>query len=229
MSMPVPAAGLTLPGVPPGVYYVRLRARNQAGTSPPSDWERLVVGGAEPRAPSDTVAWITGDRLVTTWSRGANGEAVIDYVLEVGSATGRSDIARLPVTTNFFTFAPVPPGVYFLRVRARNAQGLSAPGPERLINVGHGAAPPRRPGVMLSTVLGSTVSLSWEASAGGADGYVLEAGTSEGLADIGRFDIGAATTFSASGVPPGNYFVRVRGRNAQGLGLPSRDSYVFVR
>ncbi len=42
-TVPVTGTGVTLPGVPPGTYYLRLTASNPAGTSAPSNQVVLVV------------------------------------------------------------------------------------------------------------------------------------------------------------------------------------------
>ena len=151
-----------------------------------------------------------------------------DYIVEAGSAAGLANIARVPVTGSHFTYAPVPPGVYFLRVRARNGRGESTAPDEQMVVVGDTPAPPRRPGILFPSLQGSTLALSWQVPPGGASGYVLEAGTSAGRADIGSFNVGAGTTFTATNVPPGTYFLRVRARNVRGLGLPTEDVLLTV-
>lgn len=226
--LPLPVGGVTIPGVPAGRYWLRVRARNAAGTSAPSEWTSFEVGSGAPQPVQAVEAFVTGPRLVMTWNSDEDLVPPTDYVVEAGSAPGLSDIARLPVAGRHFTYDPVPPGVYFLRVRARNSAGLSPVFDEQMLVVGDGPAPPRRPRIVASRVAGSTVSLTWQPPAGGADRYVLEAGTAFGLSDIGTFDVGASTTFAATNVPPGTYFVRIRARNVRGLGLPTVDVPVSI-
>jgi hypothetical protein len=59
----------------------------------------------------------------------------VDYLLDVGSASNAIDIysASIGAVTSLSTSAP--PGRYFVRIRARNASGASAPSPEVLIQV----------------------------------------------------------------------------------------------
>jgi hypothetical protein len=51
---------------------------------------------------------------------------VTGYLLEVGSASGRSDVAvfTLPATPPFYWRTNVGPGVYYLRLRAFNTHGV---------------------------------------------------------------------------------------------------------
>jgi hypothetical protein len=163
---------------------------------------------------------MSGARLMMSWDTESDGPGT-DYVIEVGSASGRADIAQIPVAGSHFTYAPVPPGVYFVRLRLRDASGIGEPSPESMLVVGDAPAPPRPMGELRVRTGGSTVSFSWEPPSGGADDYLLEAGTDYGLSDIGTFALGRGTSFSVAGVPPGTYYVRLRARNARGLGLPS--------
>ncbi|MGQ0736003.1 MAG: fibronectin type III domain-containing protein [Acidobacteriota bacterium] len=91
------------------------------------------------------------------------------------------------------------------------------------------AAAPAAPTNLLATASGASVTLSWTASAGGPESYIVEAGSMAGLSDLARIDLGStATSFSASGVPAGTYFVRVRARNAHGASEPSNEAIVTV-
>jgi glucose/arabinose dehydrogenase len=85
---------------------------------------------------------------------------------------------------------------------------------------------PTAPGGLTSVVNGATVRLSWNRAVG-AQGYRLEAGTQSGLADLVNADMGDVTSFQGL-VPPGTYFVRVRGVNAAGVSAPSGQVTVVV-
>jgi hypothetical protein len=85
-----------------------------------------------PPAPSPFNYSQSGAFVALSWA-GAAGAA--DYVIEVGSAPGLSNILVLGLgaTTTVSTIAP--PGVYFARMRARSACGLSAPSNEIVVTV----------------------------------------------------------------------------------------------
>jgi hypothetical protein len=87
---------------------------------------------------------------------------------------------------------------------------------------------PEAPTNLASTTNGSTVSLSWSAPAGPLTGYVLEAGTAAGLANLGTLQIGAASSIMLPNVPSGTYAVRVRGITSGGSGAPSADVVIVV-
>jgi hypothetical protein len=65
---------------------------------------------------------------------------------------------------------------------------------------------------LVSTVAGSTVSLSWQRpAAGNVTGYILEAGSAVGRSDIAFLILSStATSLSVGGVPNNVYFVRIR-------------------
>ncbi|MCC6992239.1 MAG: fibronectin type III domain-containing protein, partial [Acidobacteria bacterium] len=81
---------------------------------------------------------------------------------------------------------------------------------------------------LTANVAGSTLTLSWTAPAGPVTGYVLEAGSAPGLANIGAATIGANTSFVIPGVPAGAYYVRARAITSAGSGAPSNDVVVVV-
>jgi len=90
---------------------------------------------------------------------------------------------------------------------------------------------PGAPSGLTATASGSSVSLAWNAPADGrATAFVIEAGSSTGLANLANFSTGsAATTFSGSGVAGGTYYVRVRATNAAGTSAPSNEVTLIVR
>jgi hypothetical protein len=233
VTLPAATTSLTVPGVPAGTFYIRVRAVNAFGTGPASAEFTLRVGGGGtgiPDAPTALVAWTSGGRLTMTWSNPTTGSLPSSFVVEAGTASGLSNIAAFNVTTRSFVFEGVPNGFYFLRVRSRTAGGVSVPSAEVMINVGNVPAPPSPPQSFTHSRTGSTVTFSWVAPIlGTPTSYVLEAGTATGLANITTFDTGSAgTTFVVASVPPGTYYVRLRSRNALGNSPVSNERVVTV-
>lgn len=89
---------------------------------------------------------------------------------------------------------------------------------------------PDAPANLAFQVSGTTVILTWSAPTGAAvASFTLEAGSASGLSDIVNFSTGsAATTFTATNVPSGTYFVRVRAQNADGTSGPSNEVVITV-
>lgn len=81
-----------------------------------------------------------------------------------------------------------------------------------------------------ATTNGRRVDLSWSLPEHSpmANGYALEVGTGPGLSDLGTITMGAATSLSVPIVPPGTYFVRVRGLNHAGIGAASNEAQITV-
>ena len=84
------------------------------------------------------------------------------YLLEVGSSTGLSNILTTSVLQSSMS-TTAPPGTYFLRVKAANACGASAPSSEVFFTIGSSSTFPGSPEDVIATVSGSNVSLSWTA------------------------------------------------------------------
>jgi hypothetical protein len=90
---------------------------------------------------------------------------------------------------------------------------------------------PAAPAQLAAAVQGASVTLTWTEGLPVAQTlrYVLEVGSAPGLNDIfSGLDVGLQTSFAASGVPPGTYYVRVRAGNYAGLGAPSNEVVVVV-
>jgi hypothetical protein len=183
-----------LSGVPAGVFYLRVRGRNEYGLGPASEEYKLTVTAAgtnQPGPPRNVVATITsatisGSRLSMAWDPPAPVGSLDGYVLEVGSATNSSDLVVLPLgLATTFGYDPLPSGYYFLRVRALNGAGAGAPSPEILITSGGVPSPPGAP-----RLLPSVVSGAGESELVGAPErwcplrYRLEVGSSPGLSNL---------------------------------------------
>lgn len=232
-TLPVATTSVSVPGVGPGTYYLRVRAVNGFGTGPASAEFTLVVGNggsATPNPPTNLVAWMSGGRLTMTWTAPATGQTPTGYVLEAGASVNSANLAVVDLGTRSFTFDPIPSGFFFVRVRAKAGNLVSAPTPDVMVNVGNVPAPPSPPQNFFITLAGSTATLNWSAPAvGTATSYIIEAGTATGLVNIGVVNTGTtATSLAVPGVPPGTYYLRVRAANAQGASPVSNERVLTV-
>jgi len=115
-----------------GTYFVRVKAQNELGESDPSEELEIRAPGT-PQAPTALMSLGPSGIVDLRWTASAGGYAPTGYVIEAGSAPGRSDLASLRVgnVTRFTTTAP--PGVYYVRVRAFNERGNSLPSNEVVV------------------------------------------------------------------------------------------------
>jgi hypothetical protein len=91
------------------------------------------------------------------------------------------------------------------------------------------ASPPEAPLLNAPVVYGDrSVSLSWSGPPELANGYVVEAGSGPGLADLASLTVDGGTTLIVPNVPTGSYYVRVRARNYIGVSVPSNEVRVDV-
>jgi hypothetical protein len=99
----------------------------------------IVVGGvaAPPPAPNFTSHTVSGSTVTLNWTAGIGGTPATTYIVEAGSGPGLSNLAVADTdsTATTVSFAGVPPGTYYVRLRAANAQGASVVSNERTIIV----------------------------------------------------------------------------------------------
>ena len=133
------STSLTVPGVPNGTYYVRVRALDTSGPSLPSNEVTLVVGasGACAGPPSSlSVASQSAGTISLAWLAPATGSPT-SYVILAGSSPGLSDLANFDTgnSNTAFVTGGVPAGTYYVRVLSRSSCGLSAASNEALVFV----------------------------------------------------------------------------------------------
>jgi len=134
-SLPVTGNTLTVPGVPSGVYYVRVRALNGSGPGPASNEVTVSVSGgcpAPPQAPSLIVRSVAFQATVTWGSSG--GCAPTNYTLFAGTAPGLSNVTIVNAGAQLGLSAIAPAGTYYVRVVGSNAFG-SATSQELVVRV----------------------------------------------------------------------------------------------
>jgi hypothetical protein len=215
------------PGIPNGTYFMRVRAKNAAGTSGPSN-EITITGSTGCLLPGAPALSASVAALVVSLQWTVPSGSPTTYVLDAGSSAGATDLASVDIgaVTQFSTSAP--PGTYFVRVRARNACGTGPASNEVTLVVGQPCTgPPGVPGNFTASVVAGVVTLSWTAASGQPTSYVLEAGSASTLTDLAVVDVGNQLAISAP-APPGTYFLRVRASNACGTGSASTERTLVV-
>jgi len=186
-----------------------------------------------PDAPGGLTTSASGSTVSLSWQAPTSGGPPAAYIIEAGSGPGLTNLASLSTgnTATTYSAGGVGAGRYYVRVRAANAAGTSPASNESLLIVGGAcASPPGAPSGLNASVAGSTVSLLWNAAPGNPTTYIVEAGTAPGLTNLANNDLGSPTTsYVASGVGQGAYYVRMRARNACGTGPASNEVLLVVR
>ena len=134
----VPATAFTFESVPPGFYFLRVRSKFGGVLSATTAEAMINVGNvpAPPSPPQALSSSVVGATVTFTWAAPAIGTPT-SYVLEAGSAPGLSNLAVFDTgtTATMLVVPGVPPGAYYVRLRARNAQGNGVSSTERLVVV----------------------------------------------------------------------------------------------
>ncbi|MFN7978591.1 MAG: M12 family metallo-peptidase [Vicinamibacterales bacterium] len=123
---------------PAGTYFLRVAARGACGVGPVSNDATMTIapGGVVPTQPTGLAGTVSGGIVSLQWTAPASGAAPTSYVVEVGSASGISNILVLN-TGNVATAisGPVPRGRYFIRIRTRAGTLVSPASNEVMIDV----------------------------------------------------------------------------------------------
>lgn len=122
--------------LPAGTYYARVRSVGPGGQGAASSEVVLTVPSTStpPNAPGPLSGRVVDGAVRLAWGA-ASGNATT-YVIEAGAASGLANVGTLPTgALDTSLAAPAPAGTYFVRVRAANAFGVSAPSNEVMIVV----------------------------------------------------------------------------------------------
>ncbi len=230
LNLNVGDVGLIQGVVPVGTYYARVRSVTPAGTTVPSaegiaEVTTTAACVAPPPAPGSYAVTTGGLMAALTWSP---SPAADYYVLDVGSASGLSDLLTTSVGNVTSFVATAPAGTYLTRLRAVNACGPGAPSVE--VPIVLGCAPSAVvPAALAVSTAGGIATFTWQAPLG-AVSYRLQVGSAPGLTNVLDAPLGPETTLpvSLAGVPAGTYHVRVSAVSACGVGAPSNEVSLSV-
>jgi hypothetical protein len=126
-SLPIATPTLTVPNVPQGVYYVRVRAVSGGLQSPPSNEVVVAVTGGCPAPPLPPRLIVRAAGLDVTLGWGSSGGcAPTSYVVLAGSGPGLSDIAQVNAGGQLGLSAVAPAGTYYIRVVGTNSFGSAS-------------------------------------------------------------------------------------------------------
>jgi hypothetical protein len=185
-----------------------------------------------PGVPTGLRSNVTGNVVTLAWNPVTSdslkaADAATSYVLQVGTAPLLSNLFAQNIGNLTSVSGAVPAGTYYWRVVAVNSGGEGPPSGEAVFTIGACTAP-GAPQNLDFSMAGRVVTLTWAAATGTTPlAYVIEVGSSPGLANLFTGSVGAVTVFTAA-APPGVYFVRVRAQNTCGIGPPSGERTIVV-
>ena len=209
-----------------GTSTITLTASDGTLTSTAS-FDVTVSPSGIPGPPQNLTAVVARNRVTFTWQPPASAafEPVSGYRLEAGYGPGQTAAVLSAGNTSTFTVFTAPDGVFFVRLRAQTAAGVSAPSNEVQFATGQ-AAPPLAPQALLATVQGTAVSLQWTENPLGpvVAGYQVRAGSGSGLTDVGLAPLPPTARTFAAVAPPGTYYVRIVAVNAAGASVASNEA-----
>jgi hypothetical protein len=195
-----------------GVYDCDTDERFWDGNFAGSASGRLLITVDAPLPPGVPTGYsytVTGSTVSLRWLAPSTGGAPLSYRILAGLVPGGSQVNfNTGNTATSFVVTRVPPGTYYTRIVAENAQGTSAPSNEIAVIVSPPGVPlPPGPPVNYTAVNGSTVTLNWLAPATGGppSSYRILAGTTPGGTEVDFNTGNAALSLVVPRVPRGTY------------------------
>lgn len=180
-------------------------------------------------APLNLRATATGNQVRLAWSPPESGANPDSYIIEAGTVRGSSNLASIDTgSRSTILTAGAGPGTYYIRVKARRGATISSASNEAVLVIPAPTVLADAPVALSSVSRGGAIVLNWIPAATGPrpTGYVLEARSAPGLANLARFRLGPSTTFFMNSVPAGTYHLRVRAETAAGESGPSPDTII---
>lgn len=194
-------------------------------------YQGIPAGGNPPNTPTAFTVTSALSTVTMNWTPSSTGGQAQRFLIDAGTAPGTYNLGTIVVNAPAASLAagPAGAGIYYLRLRAQNALGTSAPTPERSVNVGN-CTPPPAPASFTATSNDRFVNLQWTPPASGVvQGYQVVAGSAPGLANLAVLPYPATVTSLGAPVPYGTYYVRVLATNVCGVSPPSAEVTLVVQ
>ncbi|MEZ5291530.1 MAG: fibronectin type III domain-containing protein [Vicinamibacterales bacterium] len=225
-------AALTIRGTsftanaPTGLYYLTVVGRNAFGPGPPSN-EVAVQAGCVTAPPPPGALTFQKAGATVRFAWGASATAV-SYAIEAGQTPGTAGYGVAPLGNVTSLTATAPLGLYYVRLRAANACGVSGPSNEVAVLLDGSTPLPSAPTAFTAVTSGRDVAFSWQPPAVGGlpSGYRIEAGLAPGAVMVSVPTV--VPGLFVPNAPPGSYYVRVRAVNAAGDGPVSNEVHLVV-
>jgi hypothetical protein len=127
LTFEAPAWWWTVPGVPPGTYYLRLAAFNLGGASALSNEVAVTVSAPQlPGPPILNPPIVIGQTVNLSWARGP-GETPASYIIRASASPTGPVIASLQVNGTGISVPGVPSGRYYIVVHGVTGAGVGPP------------------------------------------------------------------------------------------------------
>lgn len=121
-----------------GTYFARVHADNPGGPGAATADQMFTISPpVPPAAPMLLTSQIAGTTVTLSWQAPVAGSPPSSYIVEAGSASLLADQAIFDTASpqSGVTVTAVPPATYYVRVRAKNAAGISVPSAEIIVTV----------------------------------------------------------------------------------------------
>jgi hypothetical protein len=183
-----------------------------------------------PDAPGTPTATSTYNSITVTYAAPADngGASITGYDLQIDDVSNFASPTTAADTASPYVFGSLSPGkTYYVRVRAKNSQGAGAySGTRTIATAATVPGAPATPTFSAITPVAASVSYAAPSSTGGSaiTGYDINYArdTAYTLNSVTVAD--TASPLAISGLLPGtNYYVRVRAKNAVGVGAWSAN------
>ena len=186
-------------------------------------------------APAPPFFWgveVTGNRVVLDWTVPVGATAIR---LQAGTAPGLSNVANvlLAAVPPRYIATGVPIGRYYVRLRASDSSGESAPSNEREVIVeGPGGTPCATapdPPLLRSSGTEAAVFLDWQPALTGcpASTYILDVGSARGLSNVAVLNLGTTRSFATTVPSRVLFYMRARAQNAYGTSAASNEQTAY--
>lgn len=201
------------------LYFYRVKAINDAGSSPYSPEANATTFTNPPLAPTTLLAVATSSSQVDlTWSDASDNETGFQVERSLTTASGFTLITTVPPNTTGYSNAGLTGDThYFFRVKAVNAGGSSAYTAEATVTTL--SAPPIAPTTLTAVAISPTqVNIAWLDASENETGFEIERSLTSGSGFMLIASTAAdVTSYADAGLTESTYyFYRVKAINASG-------------